>query len=242
MNMTSPSDSGSELGRKLAEVRERIKAAALEANRDPDEITLVGISKTHPIEALQRVIESGLKDLGENKVQEAEPKIGSIGRSAARWHLVGHLQSNKARRAVQLFDVIHSLDSAELAHRLNRICEEEQRAGLQVLIQVELGGEETKSGVSEHEVEELARVVAESSRLELTGVMTLPPFFSDPELARPYFRQLRAIRDRLKSRGFFGDARGELSMGMTNDFAVAISEGATIVRVGTAIFGEREKR
>lgn len=242
MNMTSPSDSGSELGRKLAEVRERIKAAALEANRDPDEITLVGISKTHPIEALQRVIESGLKDLGENKVQEAEPKIGSIGRSAARWHLVGHLQSNKARRAVQLFDVIHSLDSAELAHRLNRICEEEQRAGLQVLIQVELGGEETKSGVSEHEVEELARVVAESSRLELTGVMTLPPFFSDPELARPYFRQLRAIRDRLKSRGFFGDARGDLSMGMTNDFAVAISEGATIVRVGTAIFGEREKR
>lgn len=242
MNMTSPSDSGSELGRKLAEVRERIKAAALEANRDPDEITLVGISKTHPIEALQRVIESGLKDLGENKVQEAEPKIGSIGRSAARWHLVGHLQSNKARRAVQLFDVIHSLDSAELAHRLNRICEEEQRAGLQVLIQVELGREETKSGVSEHEVEELARVVAESSRLELTGVMTLPPFFSDPELARPYFRQLRAIRDRLKSRGFFGDARGDLSMGMTNDFAVAISEGATIVRVGTAIFGEREKR
>lgn len=242
MRMTSSPDSGSELGPRLAEVRERIKTAALEANRDPDEITLVGISKTHPIEALQRVIESGLKDLGENKVQEAEPKIGSIGRSAARWHLVGHLQSNKARRAVQLFDVIHSLDSAELAHRLNRICEEEQRAGLQVLIQVELGREETKSGVSEHEVEELARVVAESSRLELTGVMTLPPFFSDPELARPYFRQLRAIRDRLKSRGFFGDARGDLSMGMTNDFAVAISEGATIVRVGTAIFGEREKR
>jgi PLP dependent protein len=153
--------------------------------------------------------------------------------------LVGHLQTNKARRAVKLFDVIHSVDSVELARRLDRLCIEEAIPSLSVLIQVDLGLEEKKSGVAEADLRDLASEVNGCERLSLTGVMTLPPFFDDPENARPYFRKLAELRDQLAHSGSFGDHKGDLSMGMTNDFEVAIEEGATMVRIGTAIFGER---
>ena len=224
---------------RLTGIRERIAAAARSADRDPSSVLLIAVSKTFPIEAIREAYAAGQRDFGENRVQEAEQKIPSIGRHAAKWHLIGHLQSNKARRAVELFDVIHSLDSSALAQRLNRICEEIERESLPVLIQVDLGHETTKTGVDEQALSEIVDVVRGSARLQLMGLMTLPPFFDEAERARPYFRRLRELRDKLQADGAFENCAGELSMGMTHDFAIAIEEGATIVRVGTAIFGER---
>ncbi|HKG97840.1 MAG TPA: YggS family pyridoxal phosphate-dependent enzyme, partial [Pyrinomonadaceae bacterium] len=157
-------------------------------------------------------------------------------------HLVGHLQANKARRAVDLFDVIHAVDSTELAGRLDRLCVEKQRERLSVLIQVDLGHEETKSGIEEVALGQLIESLGSLAHVRLIGLMTLPPFFENPEHGRPFFRRLRELRDELAGQGAFGDRRGELSMGMTHDFAVAIEEGATMVRIGTAIFGERVAR
>ena len=229
------------LADRFAEVKTRIETAVRKSGRHPEEVRLVAISKTHPASLIKNLIELGATDLGENRVQEAEGKIPEVGRTAARWHLVGHLQANKARRALTLFDVIHSLDTIELARRLDRLCVEVERETVPLLIQVDLGNEQTKSGIDEHELPQLADEVRRLEHLELIGLMTLPPFFADPEQARPYFRRLRQLRDQLAADGVFGENRGELSMGMTNDFAVAIEEGATMVRVGTAIFGEREQ-
>lgn len=231
-----------DLRANFEEVRRRISARAAECHRSVEEITLIAVSKTHPVETLRAALEAGATDLGENRVQEAEPKILDLGRDAARWHLIGHLQANKARRAVKLFDVIHSVDSVELAQRLDRLCKEEGRKQLPILIQVDLAGEETKSGVSEATLSELISVVRESEQLQLNGLMTLPPFLDDPEQVRPYFRRLRELRDELQSKGSFADNQGELSMGMTHDFEIAIEEGATMLRIGTAIFGERRSR
>jgi pyridoxal phosphate enzyme (YggS family) len=238
MSKTAPSFD--ELRERLDGVRRRIETCARRSGRDPAEITLVAVSKTHPATLVQLAIEAGVADLGENRVQEAEGKIKEVGRSRARWHLIGHLQANKARRAVTLFDLIHSVDSVQLARRLERLCVEEGRERLPVLVQVDLAGEETKSGISEDELPELVGVITSGERLRLTGLMTLPPFFEDAEVARPYFRRLRELRDALGSRMDFGSARGELSMGMTHDYEVAIEEGATMVRIGTAIFGPRQ--
>ncbi len=221
-----------QLGARLASIRAQIEAATVRCGRLPQDVTLIAITKTHPASVVKRAIELGAADVGENRVQEAEQKITDVGRTKARWHLVGHLQANKARRAVELFDVIHSLDSLELARRLDRLCGEEGRETLPVLIQVDLGHEETKSGVDETELPQLVEGLSELSRVQLTGLMTLPPFFDDPEQARPFFRQLRELRDKWVP-------NGELSMGMTHDFEVAIEEGATMVRIGSAIFGER---
>jgi pyridoxal phosphate enzyme (YggS family) len=234
------------LAARFAGVKARIEAAATGCGRRPEEVTLIAVSKTHPASLVSNLIELGATDLGENRVQEAEEKIPEVGRNLAgranaRWHLVGHLQANKARRALQLFDVIHSLDSIDLARRLDRLCGEAGRQSVPVLIQVDLGHEETKSGIDERELPQLAETVQQLERLKLIGLMTLPPFFEDPKQARPYFRRLRQLRDQLASGGSFGQERGELSMGMTHDFAVAIEEGATMVRIGTAIFGEREQ-
>jgi pyridoxal phosphate enzyme (YggS family) len=226
---------------RIEGVQARIRDAARRSSREPEEITLVAVSKTHPVKAIQDALLAGLTDFGENRVQEAETKIPVIGREIAKWHLIGHLQSNKARRAVELFDVIQSLDSAALALRLERMCEEVNRATLPVLIQVDLGHEATKTGVAEGELSEVVTAVRGCERLQLIGLMTLPPFFDEPARVRPYFRRLRELRDELRTSGAFGDRRGELSMGMTHDFEIAIEEGATIVRVGTAIFGERER-
>lgn len=221
------------LRENLAEVRRKIKEAAEKSERNADEIKLIAVSKTHPVSVLQAAIAAGANVLGENKVQEAEGKIPEIGREKAEWHLIGHLQSNKARKAVKLFDVIHTLDSIELAGRLERICVEEKRENLSVLIQVDLAGEETKSGILEKDLPELIEFLQNCKCLKLAGFMILPPFFEDAEKTRPFFRKLREIRDEILP-------DGELSMGMSNDFEVAIEEGATLVRVGTAIFGERE--
>jgi len=228
-----------ELQRRLGEVHEQIAEAALRVGRRPNEITLVAVSKTHSAESIKQGIAIGVTDLGENRVQEAETKIPEVGRKAARWHLIGHLQSNKARRAVELFDVIHSLDSLELARRLDRVCGELNRGALPVLIQVDLGHETTKSGVPENELPKIVETLEQTKLLRLTGLMTLPPYFDDPKDARPFFRRLRELRDELGAQGAFGDQTGELSMGMTHDFQIAIEEGATIVRIGTAIFGAR---
>lgn len=223
----------SSIHRNLAAVRERITRAAERVGRDTADIKLVAVSKTHPPEVLRDAIASGVSVFGENKVQEAEGKIAEVGRDAAEWHLIGHLQSNKARKAVRLFDVIHTVDSIDLAERLDRICVEEGRQSLRVLVQVDLGGEATKSGVHEDHLPDLIDPIRSCKHLELQGLMVVPPFFEDPEATRPYFKRLRRLRDRLLP-------GGGLSMGMSHDFEVAIEEGATIVRVGTAIFGERE--
>lgn len=221
-------------------VQERMAEAAIRGQRRPDEVKLVAVSKTHPAEIIREAIAAGVTDLGENRVQEADAKITDVGRKAARWHLIGHLQSNKARRAVELFDLIHSLDSAALVRRLDRVCGEVKREELPVLIQVDLGQEATKSGAAEREVPEIIEAIKQSQAVRLRGLMTLPPYLDDPERVRPFFRRLRGFRDELRDQGAFGVTRGELSMGMTHDYEVAIEEGATIVRVGTAIFGARE--
>jgi len=240
--MVNLSPAQEQLSARLRAVRERIAAAARGCGRSPEEVKLIAISKTHPASVIRTLIELGATDLGENRVQEAEDKIAEIGRESVRWHLVGHLQANKARRAVSLFEVIHSLDSLELAQRLDRLCGEEGREKLPVLIQLDLGHEETKSGIDESELSHLVEGLGPLPHLELIGLMTLPPFFDDTEQSRPFFRRLRQLRDELEKRGAFGDRKGELSMGMTHDFEVAIQEGATMVRIGTAIFGERVQR
>ena len=220
---------------RLEEVKKRIERAARAANRNPDEITLIAVSKTHPASTVREAIAAGAEVFGENKVQEAEAKIGEIGREACEWHLIGHLQSNKARRAVRLFDAIHSVDSVDLAARLERICKEEGRGELQVFAQVDLGGEATKNGISENNLPKLIEFLRSCEHLKIAGLMTLPPFFEDVERVRPFFRRLRELRDRFVP-------GGALSMGMSHDFAAAVEEGATHVRVGTAIFGERNYR
>jgi PLP dependent protein len=226
---------------RLTYVRERIRSAADRVGRNPGDVTLVAVSKQHSPQSIREAMAAGIADFGENKVQEAEEKILQVGRNAVSWHLIGHLQSNKARKAVSLFDVIHSVDSVSLAQRLERICVAENREELPVLVQVDLGHEPTKSGAVETELPELINFFKEYRRVKLRGLMILPPFSDDPEDARPFFRRLRELRNELHDAGAFGEGRGELSMGMTHDFEIAIEEGATIVRVGTAIFGERRR-
>ena len=221
------------LRENLAEVARKIEQAANKVGRNPAEIKLIAVSKTHPIEILQAAINVGATVFGENKVQEAEGKIEAIGREKVEWHLIGHLQKNKARKAVQIFDVIHTLDSIELARRLERICKEEQRESLSVLAQVDLANEATKNGIAENDLPQLIEFLQTCDCLKLNGLMIIPPFFEDAENVRPYFRRLRELRDEVLP-------NGELSMGMSHDFPIAIEEGARLVRVGTAIFGERK--
>src|SRR5690349_16349213 len=240
--MTNGSPAQQQLSARLTAVRERIAKAAIASGRGADEVKLIAISKTHPASVIRTLIELGASDLGENRVQEAEGKIAEIGSEHVRWYLVGHLQANKARRAVNRFECIHSVDSLDLAQRLDRLCGEEGREKLPVLIQVDLGHEETKSGVDESALTHMVDGLQSLNHLELIGLMTLPPFFDDAEQSRPFFRRLRELRDELASRRAFGSRKGELSMGMTHDFEIAIQEGATIVRIGTAIFGERVPR
>lgn len=240
--MSLPESTAEELRLRVPGVRSRIEAAAKRSGRTGDTIKLIAVSKTHPADVVRAAIEVGVTDLGENRVQEAGPKIDKLGREAATWHLIGHLQSNKARRAVQLFDMIHSIDSVALVEKLDRACADLQREELPVLIQVDLGHETTKSGADELELPKLIEAATSSERLKLIGFMTLPPFFADAESTRPFFAKLRDLRDQYQAQGAFGAAPGELSMGMTHDFEVAIEEGATMVRIGTAIFGERATR
>lgn len=214
------------------EIKKKIARAAEKSGRTADDVKLVAVSKTQPVEVIRAAVDSGITVFGENKAQEAEIKIESLENARAEWHLIGHLQSNKARKAVRLFDMIHTVDSVELAERIERISTEENRPEMPVLIQVDLAGEETKSGVPESGLPELVRFVNSCDAVKLKGFMILPPFFDDEEKARPFFQRLRKIRDEILP-------GGELSMGMSGDFEAAVEEGATIVRVGTAIFGDR---
>jgi pyridoxal phosphate enzyme (YggS family) len=220
------------LAERLEKVKKQIAEAARKAGRSSEQITLIAVSKTHPASVLREAIAAGASVLGENKVQEAEGKILKIGRERVQWHLIGHLQSNKARKAVRLFDAIHTIDSVELAARLERLCLEENVSRLSVFAQVDLARETTKSGIDEKDLPELIEFLRDCKHLKLEGLMTLPPFFEEVEKVRPFFARLRELRDKFVP-------GGKLSMGMSHDFALAIEEGATHVRVGTAIFGER---
>ena len=220
------------LRENLTEIRRRISDAAGKVNRRAVEIKLVAVSKTHSASTVLEAINAGAAVFGENKVQEAEAKIQAIGREKAEWHLIGNLQSNKARKAVKLFDVIHTLDSVELAERLERICVEENKKSLSIFAQIDLANEATKSGIGEKDLPELIAFLKNCERLRFDGLMIIPPFEDDAEKTRPFFRRLRQIRDAHLP-------GGELSMGMSHDFEIAIEEGATMVRVGTAIFGDR---
>lgn len=225
--------------RNILSVQNRIADAAAVCGRSPEEVTLLAISKTFPVESISRAASAGLSKFGENRVQEAENKILHFrNRSEFEWHLVGHLQTNKAKSAAELFDVIHSLDSVRLAAKLNQACLEVGRK-LSVLLQVDLGREATKFGARPEQVREIIETLSTYEGLRLDGLMAIPPFYEDPEQVRPYFVRLRELKDTLESEqpGCLG--RKHLSMGMSHDFEVAIREGATIVRIGTSIFGSR---
>ena len=216
-------------------VMERIEKAAQGVGRNPEEINLVAVSKTVESARIKEAIEAGVSILGENYVQEAQKKIEEIGRIVS-WHFIGHLQSNKAKYAVSLFDMIHSLDSISLAEELNRRAEKEGRT-MNAMIEVNLSGETTKFGTEEEKAFDIARRVLNFNHLTLVGLMTMPPYFDDPRLSRPYYIRLRELKEKMIKEGI---QLRELSMGMSNDFEIAIEEGATFVRVGTAIFGERK--
>jgi pyridoxal phosphate enzyme (YggS family) len=225
----------------LEKIQGRIADAARRAERKPEEITLIGVSKTHPAEAIREAFEAGIRHFGENRVQEWEGKRGGVEDLAGNWHLIGHLQSNKAVRAAKLFHSVDSLDDLDLARRLNRAREEQNlREKLRVLIEVRVAEEETKSGVEATQLAKLAEQVAAMPQLQLAGLMCIPPYLEDIQLVRPYFRKLRELRDGLEK-----DLHIKLpvlSMGMSHDFETAIEEGATEVRVGTAIFGNRSTK
>jgi pyridoxal phosphate enzyme (YggS family) len=225
----------------LAAVRTRIAAAAHRAGRDPGEIRLIAVSKTFPAEAIRAAWAAGQRDFGENKVQEALLKQEQTADLPIQWHLIGHLQSNKAKRAADRFAAIHSIDSVELLERVDAAAAE-QGARPEIFLQVDLAGEETKFGAPQASLESLARAAAAGRAVRLAGLMVLPPWSEDPEAARPYFRRLREIRDALARSGVDASLLSRLSMGMSHDFEVAIEEGATDVRVGTAIFGNRERK
>lgn len=232
------------LSKNITAVYRRISHAAMRIGRDPEDVRLIAVTKTVGIERIKEAIDWGLRIFGESYVQEAQKKIsnfapnlirGRIPNLKVEWHLVGYLQKNKAKVAVELFDLIHSLDSIALAEELNKQAEKIEKIQ-RVLVQVKLSEEETKHGISESDLIPLLERIRNLYNLKLEGLMTMPPFFDDPEMTRPYFKELRELRDRAERIGY---NLPELSMGMSNDFEVAIEEGATMVRIGTAIFGER---
>ena len=237
------------IAENIAQVRERIAAAARRAGRNADEIALMSVSKTFPVEPIREAYAAGLRVFGESRVQEFTAKAGALrDLGGAEWHLIGHLQSNKAAKAAELFDAVDSVDSVRMAEKLNA-CAESAGKILSVLIEINVGGESAKSGVApgsgqnenEDELERILRGAPRWRNLKIRGLMTVPPYTEDPEGSRPYFRQLRQIRDRIAARALPQIGAAVLSMGMSHDFEVAIEEGSTCVRVGTAIFGERAR-
>ncbi|MFP3871071.1 MAG: YggS family pyridoxal phosphate-dependent enzyme [Syntrophobacteria bacterium] len=221
----------------LERVRERIADAAIRSGRSPDSIKLVGVTKTVDFERIKEAVAAGLDILGENYVQEAREKIGQLEKQVS-WHLIGRLQTNKAKYAVKLFDVIETVDSMKLAVELNRRAQSLGRV-VPVLVQVNLAGEKSKAGLPPSETISFVQRIAELGHLRVRGLMTMPPFFDNPERARPYFRQLRELCRYVDAAGIPGVEMTEISMGMSGDFEAAVEEGATLVRIGTAIFGRR---
>ena len=224
---------------RLAEVRIRLDNAARRAHRDPAGVRLLAVSKTFGIDHVRAAFEAGQRDFGENRVQEALQKMGGSSDLQIRWHLIGPLQSNKVKKASAHFAWIHSVDSVGLLEQIDAAAEQAGATPL-ALVQVDLAGEPTKHGATLAAAREIIRAAARCRAVRLTGLMTLPPFFEDPEGARPYFRRLREIRDMLRDEGTDPALVQELSMGMSHDFEFAVEEGATIVRLGTAIFGGRQ--
>jgi len=231
------------IAENVARVRERIRLAASSAGRDPDAITLMGVSKTFPPESIREAYDSGIRVFGENRVQEFASKADVLRDLVeARWHLIGHLQSNKAAKAADLFHAVDSLDSLKLAEKLNDAARASGKT-LRVLVEINVGGEEAKSGVAPDsaELDQLLAQAPQLASLEFCGLMTVPPYSEDPQGARPFFRKLRELREQIAGRRLPSVNMDELSMGMSHDFEVAIEEGSTCVRVGSAIFGNRTK-
>lgn len=224
---------------KIWHVREVMAEAARRSGRPPEAIRLMAVTKTVDDDRIRAAMKAGVEIIGENYVQEAKRKIELLGKSG-EWHLIGPLQTNKAKVAVRLFDMIHSVDRPELAAELDRRARAAGRV-VPILVEVNISGEASKSGVPPHSTLELIRRIAPLENLSIRGLMTMPPWFDDPEESRPYFRALRELRDRIAAEAVPRVAMRELSMGMTDDYAVAIEEGATIVRIGRGIFGEREE-
>lgn len=231
------------IAENIAQIRERIRLVAQRASRNAEAVTLMAVSKTFPTEAIREAYEAGIRVFGENRVQEFAGKAeGLRGLTDAHWHMIGHLQTNKAAKAAEVFHAIDSVDSLKLAEKLNDAARKYGKK-LDVLIEVNVGGEAAKSGVSPDspELEKLLSSAGRLDCLQISGLMTIPPYTNDPQAARPYFRKLRELRDQMESRRLASISTVTLSMGMSHDFEVAIEEGSTCVRVGTAIFGVRQK-
>jgi pyridoxal phosphate enzyme (YggS family) len=223
---------------RVAQVRERVATAALRCGRSPSEVCIVAVAKTQPVEAVQAAVDAGITNIGENYVQEAQAKAAKV-RGPVRWHMVGHLQRNKVRAALQLFAMIHSVDRVALLEEIEARAENLGREFVDVLFEVNLGGEATKSGVAPHALGELFAALERCPRVRVRGLMCIPPPTASAERSRPFFRRLRELRDQWQA-AVRGQAElTELSMGMSDDFEVAIEEGATMVRIGRALFGER---
>jgi pyridoxal phosphate enzyme (YggS family) len=226
------------LKENLPRVREAIERAAGRAGRDPTEVTLVAITKAHPLEAVEAALALGIRDLGENRADELETRVGLLGHAAATWHMVGHVQSRKAKQVAKACDLIHSVDTLKLARRLSGFASEQERR-IPVLLQANLSGEDAKSGFSPDRMLDVVHEVVELDGLEVRGLMTMAPFTEDEKVLRSTFAGLRKIHEDVGSLpGYEGR---ELSMGMTNDFELAVEEGSTMVRIGTALFGERPR-
>ena len=231
------------ISENIAKVRERLEAVASRAGRRPAEIALMVVSKTHPPERIREAYDAGLRLFGENRVQEFAGKAAALADLAgAEWHMIGHLQTNKAAKAVELFNAVDSVDSVKLAEKLDAAARSLHKK-LSVLIEINVGGEAAKSGLApdSRDLENLLQAAPTFDALVFRGLMTVPPFTDDPQQARPYFRKLRQLRDEITARKLPAVAMEVLSMGMSHDFEVAIEEGSTCIRVGTAIFGERSK-
>jgi len=223
---------------RLNHVLERIHKAAADCNRSADSIQLIAVSKTVPVEVVKEAIEAGVTNLGENYIQEAREKINTLASFPVTWHFIGHLQSNKAKYAVRMFDLIHSVDSLKLAKELDKYAQKNGKIQ-SVLLQINVAKEDTKSGVYAENTLQLLKDISQLENISVKGLMTMPPFFNAPEKARPFFAALRQLRDQIEAEAIPNISMQELSMGMTGDFEAAIAEGATLVRIGTAIFGER---
>jgi pyridoxal phosphate enzyme (YggS family) len=227
------------LKQRLEQIKERIRKACESCSRDANSVRLVAVSKTIAAGTVKEAIEAGVTVLGENYIQEAREKFNTLVQYPVSWHFIGHLQSNKAKYAVRLFDLIHSVDSFKLARELDKQANKLDKIQ-QILVQVNISAEDTKSGISADEAPGLISEISRLENLSIRGLMTMPPYFYQPEKVKPFFAALRELRDRIKAQAPANVSLEELSMGMTGDFEVAIEEGATLVRIGTAIFGERK--
>ncbi len=226
------------LKKNLAGIKQRIQNAAHGCGRDPNDVKLVAVSKTVETERVQQAIEAGVTILGENYVQEARDKITTLSRYPVSWHFIGHLQSNKSKYVVRLFDLIHSVDRLKLAQELNKQARKLDKIQ-NILIQVNISGEAAKSGIAEAAAIDLVKEISALEHLSIQGLMTMPPYFNEPEKVKPYFAALQKQSDQIRNLNIANVNMHELSMGMTGDFEVAIENGATLIRIGTAIFGER---